>query len=268
MIVGSFGQIATEIAHDHGVEGQAPLRPRSSAYARPEPVPQPAEFIQPTAYTFRPLVFDQAKRACNHNYMNTPQADPGPADDAAGTDNDTNASSQSAGKANATEELRGWFTGRLPGDWFTAAPDIQADREEVTIVGVLPAPETAGASDAERAAAAEGRIRRFREETRSRRIEIAREAEHKFRRKVSWGVTCADVTEMFTTLSIPVMTRLRQPERRVLDTLVEAGVARSRSDALAWCVRLTGENADAWLARLRDALRHVEHVRDQGPGSA
>ncbi len=186
--------------------------------------------------------------------MNTPQTDPGPADDAADTDNDTSAGNQ--GKANATEGLRGWFTGRLPGDWF----------EEITIVGVLPAPETAGASDAERAAAAEGRIRRFREETRSRRIEIAREAEHKFRRKVSWGVTCADATEMFTTLSVPVMTRLRQPERRVLDTLVEAGVARSRSDALAWCVRLTGENSDAWLSRLRDALRHVEEVRDQGPG--
>jgi hypothetical protein len=205
--------------------------------------------------------------------MNTSQADSGPADDAddaAGTGNDTNAGSQGAGagKANATEELRGWFIGRLPADWFTAAPDIRADREEITIVGVLPAPETARTSDAERAAAAEGRIRRFREETRSRRIEIAREAEHKFRRKVSWGVTCADASEMFTTLSVPVMTRLRQPERRVLDTLVDAGVARSRSDALAWCVRLTGENADAWLSRLRAALRHVEDVRDQGPGSA
>ena len=211
-------------------------------------------------------MFDQATHSCNHNYMNTPQADPGSADDAAGTDNDSSAGNQ--GKANATEGLRGWFTGRLPGDWFTAAPDIQADREEITIVGVLPAPETAGTSDAERAAAAEGRIRRFREETRSRRIEIAREAEHKFRRKVSWGATCADATEMFTTLSVPVMTRLRQPERRVLDTLVEAGVARSRSDALAWCVRLTGENSDAWLSRLRDALRHVEEVRDQGPGGA
>ncbi|MGH3197778.1 MAG: hypothetical protein ACRDNT_18085 [Streptosporangiaceae bacterium] len=163
--------------------------------------------------------------------------------------------------------MRGWFSGRLPGDWFTAPPEIQVDREEITVVGTLPAPETAGASEAERAAAAEGRIRRFREETRSRRIEIAREAEHKFRRKVSWGVTCADVTEMFTTLSVPVMTRLRQPERRVLDTLVDAGVARSRSDALAWCVRLTGENADSWLSRLRTALRHVEEVRDQGPAS-
>ncbi len=212
--------------------------------------------------------------------MSTAQEGSGPADDAAGTDNDTNASSQGAGAGKAggqagtgqgngtTEEVRGWFSGRLPGDWFTAAPEIQADREEVTVVGVLPAPETAGASDAERAAAAEGRIRRFREETRGRRIEIAREAEHKFRRKVSWGVSCAEVTEMFTTLSVPVMTRLRQPERRVLDTLVDAGVARSRSDALAWCVRLTGENADAWLSRLRTALRQVEEVRDQGPGAA
>jgi hypothetical protein len=171
------------------------------------------------------------------------------------------------GNGSGAEEVRGWFSGRLPDDWFTAAPEIQADREEITIVGGLPAPETEGASDAEQAAAAEGRIRRFREETRGRRIEIAREAEHKFRRKVSWGVTCAGVTEMFTTLSVPVMTRLRQSERRVLDTLVEAGVARSRSDALAWCVRLTGENADAWLSRLRDALRHVEEVRDQGPGA-
>ena len=206
--------------------------------------------------------------------MSTEQESSEPADDAAGT----NASSQTTsghgqpgdaakGRGTTTEEVRGWFSGRLPGDWFTAGPEIQADREEITIVGVLSAPETAGASDAERAAAAEGRIRRFREETRSHRIEIAREAEHKFRRKVSWGVTCADVTEMFTTLSVPVMTRLRQPERRVLDTLVDAGVARSRSDALAWCVRLTGENADSWLSRLRAALRQVEEVRDQGPAS-
>jgi hypothetical protein len=197
--------------------------------------------------------------------MNTRQEDSAAADDAAGTDNDTKAGG-GTGRGSATEEVRGWFTGRLPADWFTAAPEIQVDREEITIVGALPAPETAGASDAERAAAAEGRIRRFREETRGHRIEIAREAEHKFRRKVSWGVTCADASEMFTTLSVPVMTRLRQPERRVLDTLVDAGVARSRSDALAWCVRLTGENADSWLSRLRAALRHVEEVRDQGPG--
>ena len=166
-------------------------------------------------------------------------------------------------------EVRGWFAGRLPDDWFTATPDIQVDREEITVIGALPEPaqddNAADTSEAERAAAAEGRIRRFREDTRNRRIEIAREAEHKFRRKVSWGASCGGVSEVFTTLSVPVMTRLRQQERRVLDTLVDAGVARSRSDALAWCVRLTGENADAWLSRLREALRQVEEVRAEGP---
>jgi hypothetical protein len=195
--------------------------------------------------------------------MTTRQEDPGPADDAAAAGGDTS-SDRAIG---AAAKLRGWFSGRLPADWFTTVPDIHVDREEITIVGTLADPATEADSDAERAAAAEGRIRRFREETRSQRIDIAREAEHQFRRKVSWGVTCGDVTEMFTTLSVPVMTRLRQPERRVLDTLVDAGVARSRSDALAWCVRLTGENADSWLSRLRAALRQVEEVRDQGPGS-
>ena len=199
--------------------------------------------------------------------MNTEQAEPGPAE-AAGPETNASDETGDSGRASQADEVRGWFTGRLPGDWFTAAPDILLDREEITVVGTLAAPDPAGTSDAERAAAAEGRIRRFREDTRGRRIEIAREAEHKFRRKVSWGVTCAGTEELFTTLSVPVMTRLRQPERQVLDTLVKAGVARSRSDALAWCVRLTGENADAWLARLRSALKHVEEVRDQGPGSA
>jgi hypothetical protein len=165
------------------------------------------------------------------------------------------------------EALRGWFTGRLPTGWFTDAPDIKVDREEITVVGTIPGPERAAeASDAEAAAAAEGRSRRFREETREHRIEIAREAEHKFGRKVSWGVECNGQRVMFTTFSVPVMTRLRQAERRVLDTLVDAGVARSRSDALAWCVRLVGEHQDAWLADLRTALRKVEQVRAEGPG--
>ena len=157
-------------------------------------------------------------------------------------------------------EIQAWFAGRLPDEWFSAPAEITVDREEITIIGTLPEPES---DDAD--AAAEGRIKRFREDTRTRRIEIAREAERRFGRKVAWGAACGNVSEMFTTLSVPVMTRLRQSERRVLDTLVDAGVARSRSDALAWCVRLTGEHADAWLAELRDALRRVEEVRAQGP---
>ena len=159
-------------------------------------------------------------------------------------------------------EIRSWFAGRLPDGWFSGPPEVTVDREEITVIGTLSEPESEDVG-----AAAEGRIKRFREDTRARRIEIASEAERKFGRKVSWGTRCGTVTEMFTTLSVPVMTRLRQSERRVLDTLVDAGVARSRSDALAWCVRLTGEHVDAWLAELRDALRRVEEVREQGPQS-
>lgn len=166
----------------------------------------------------------------------------------------------------AIEQLRGWFSGRLPDEWFAQAPEVVVDREEISVIGRLPEPRTGeGAAAAERAAAVAGQVQRFREETRDQRIAIAREAEHRFGRKVSWGVECGDGKTMFTTLSVPVMTRLRQPERRVLDTLVDAGVARSRSDALAWCVRLVGKNADEWLAELREALRHVERARAAGP---
>jgi hypothetical protein len=172
----------------------------------------------------------------------------------------------SGSAAEADEKLRGWFTGRLPSDWFTGAPEIVLDREELTVVGPLEDP-AADATDAERAEAVDGRIRRFREETREQRIQIAREAEHRYGRKVSWGVSCGGRTAMFTTLSVPVMTRLRQPQRLVLDTLVDAGVARSRSEALAWCVRLVAQHEAEWIRELRDAMSAVEEVRNKGPKS-
>ncbi|WP_169948669.1 hypothetical protein [Microbispora sp. H11081] len=165
------------------------------------------------------------------------------------------------------EELSAWFAGRVPDGWFAEAPKVVVDREEIGVLGTLPPLSVAdGLPAPERAAAVQGYVERFREETREHRIDIAREAEHRFRRKVSWGVVVDGATVMFTTLSVPVMTRLRQPERQVLDTLVAAGVARSRSDALAWCVRLVGEHTDTWLADLRNALRHVDRIRAEGPG--
>lgn len=166
------------------------------------------------------------------------------------------------------ETVRGWFTGRLPQEWFTGSAEITIDREEIAIIGTLATPDTGeGVSDAERSAAVDGRIKAFREDTRDRRIAIAREAEHRFGRKVAWGVECDGRRALFTHLSVPVMTRLRQPERRVLDTLVEAGVARSRSEALAWAVRLVGQHSEDWLRELREAMEQVRRVREQGPES-
>jgi hypothetical protein len=192
----------------------------------------------------------------------------------------------------AAGQVRGWFLGQLPGGWFTGQPEILVDRDEITVIGHLPAVRAGGrepGTRAEEAAAAADagdgesadepgpgagedaivarRSKRFREETREARVAIAREAERLFGRHVSWGVVCEGRKVMFTTLSIPVMTRLRQAERRVLDTLVDSGVARSRSEALAWCVRLVGEHEDTWLTALRDALRRVEKVRAEGPRS-
>jgi len=109
------------------------------------------------------------------------------------------------------------------------------------------------------------RIARFREETRDQRMRIAEEGQRRFRRKVSWGAVAGDTRQMFTTLSMPVMTRLRQPERQVLDTLIAAGVARSRSEALNWCVRLVAARQAEWLADLKSALQGVEKARSKGP---
>ncbi len=167
-------------------------------------------------------------------------------------------------------DVQGWLTGRLPDGWLTGAPEVSVDRDEIIIVGTLAAPEVPeGTSEkdggAAAAAAEAGRISRFREETREERVRIAREAEHRYGRKVSWGATAGSTTELFTTMSVPVMTRLRQPERSILDTLVDAGVARSRSDALAWCVKLVGEHAEDWLSQLREAMTAVERVRAEGP---
>jgi hypothetical protein len=159
-------------------------------------------------------------------------------------------------------EVSGWFAGRLPDEWFTGPPEITIDRDEITVVGTLAEPE---AGEGDRAAACAGRIARFREETRQERMAVADAAQERYGRSVAWGAVCGDVREVFTNLSTPVMTRLRQPERLVLDTLVDAGVARSRSEALAWAVRLVAQHADDWLNQLREAMSSVEEVRARGP---
>jgi hypothetical protein len=167
----------------------------------------------------------------------------------------------------SVEELAGWFAGRIPDGWFEGAPEVTVDRDEITVVGRLPAPEV-GYMAAARAPAELSRIESWREETRGRRIEIAAEAERRFRKKVSWGADCGETRRLFTTFAAPVMTRLRQPERQILDTLVESGVARSRSHALAWCVHLVGKHEADWIDELKEALGAVEKVRAKGPSNA
>ncbi|PPJ32534.1 hypothetical protein C5E45_05440 [Nocardia nova] len=163
-----------------------------------------------------------------------------------------------------------WFAGRLPSEWFSGPATIEIDRDEIVVIGelTLPAPESSGDEEAgsePSPATVDGLIARFRESTRPARMQIAQEAQARYGRNVAWGVSVNGERTLFTHLSVPVMTRLRQPERKVLDTLVDAGVARSRADALAWTVKLAGKHAEEWLAELRSAMRKVDDLRAEGP---
>jgi len=170
------------------------------------------------------------------------------------------------------ERVRGWFSGRLPEQWQASPAEVSVDRDEIVVTLSIPDPGDADndgsdTSDAAKAEARAGRASAFREDTREQRMAIAREAQHRFDRTVSWALKVGDHRALFTHLAVPTMTRLRQPQRQVLDTLVDAGVARSRADALAWCVRLVGQHEEDWLTELRDAMTHVADVRERGPAA-
>lgn len=164
------------------------------------------------------------------------------------------------------DELRSWLVSRIPTAWSSGAPEVLVDADEILVTVTVTAPAPASTDTPESIAAAEAaRIDQFREESRTDRMKIAHEAERRFRRKLAWGARCGAQSKLFSTLSVPVMTRLRMPERLVLDTLVAGGVARSRSDALAWCVKLVGMHQADWIQGLRDALVKVDEVRRRGP---
>jgi hypothetical protein len=163
------------------------------------------------------------------------------------------------------DTIRSWFAKEIPERWLDGPPHADVDRDEVVVVVTLPRPDTDPevAGDAE--ANEQQAILEFRESTREARVEIATRAEALYRRQVSWVARCGDTTVPFTTLSVPVMTRLRMEQRVVLDTLIAAGVARSRSEAVSWCVQLVGRHEDDWLRELRDAIDRVDELRHRGP---
>jgi len=162
-------------------------------------------------------------------------------------------------------ECAAWFAGRLPDDWFTAPVAVRSDRDEILVHGQLAEPGAAPEGEDAARVAAEARISGFREDTRLQRMKIAEVAQAQWGRTVSWTVACGPVEARFTTASVPVMTRLRFDQRQILDTLIDTGVARSRSEALAWCVAQVGEHQSDWIGRLKEAMSEVERIRSEGP---
>ena len=142
----------------------------------------------------------------------------------------------------------------IPGGWFVGPPHLTVDDDEILIVGTLA-----------EGGPGEGDPAGFREATRAARMEIADRIQPVTQRSVAWGVAHGDTTTAFTGLGVPVMSRLRINEREVLDTLIAAGVAKSRSDALAWCVRFVGQREATWLHELRTSIESVSRVRAEGP---
>ena len=160
------------------------------------------------------------------------------------------------------DDIKGWLTGRIPADWGVTVEDLAMDEHEVLVTVRLKDVEgVEGDLDAARL----GRIQQFRGDSRDPRIAIAREAQRKFGRVFSWAAQCGDVKQLFTHLALPVMTRLRLAEREILDALVDAGIARSRAHALAWCVALVRQHQSEWFEQLKEAMEGVAKVRAQGP---
>jgi hypothetical protein len=146
--------------------------------------------------------------------------------------------------------LTDWFQEQVPDGWFTERVEVLVDSDEILVIGTLPSDESA---------------RVFRERTRADRVAIAAVAEAAFGRKVTWAVRAGDELVRFSPVSVPVMTRLRIEERQVLDLLIDGGIARSRSEALAWCVRLVASNEGEWLGELREAAERMAEIRRRGP---
>ena len=176
---------------------------------------------------------------------------------------------QQPGAAASPSEIVGWVSGALPPDLYRGAPTVEVDRDEILVVGDVGSPEVPEGLDADGTAAAEAaRISRFREETRDQRIAVARQGEARYDRPISWGATAGATTQRFTTVHARTATRLDLDQRKLLDHLVEAGIAKNRPQALAWCVTLVQQNEDQWITRLKESLETLNHTRQDAPGSA
>ena len=154
-------------------------------------------------------------------------------------------------------ELQQWLQQQIPAALQAAPPQVRLYPDELVIVLDIAAPADADAS------ARQALIAQQRENTRGLRMQIADEVQRRSGLPVAWGMRAGDLEVLFTTRTMPVMTRLGRAEREVLDTLVAAGVADTRSSALAYTVRAFAAEHGEWLSEVREAIAEVERVRSR-----
>lgn len=159
-------------------------------------------------------------------------------------------------------EIQSWLQERAPANLLAEPPEIAIyDDEAVIVLPLVTAELDDGLGDEQRRAAERNLIAQRREETRPWRMKQARELQSKLGRSVAWGMRAGASEALFSTRSVPVMTRLGRTERDVLDTLVAAGVADTRSAALAYAVRAFAAEHTDWLDEVREAIAQVDQVR-------
>jgi hypothetical protein len=160
-------------------------------------------------------------------------------------------------------EIEAWLTEQLPPDLRAAPPQVAIYDDEIVLVLCPQPPALPGDDEDARRIAERMLIARLREESRPLRMRLADALQTRYSRPVSWGMRLGDSEALFTARTAPVMTRLDRREREVLDTLVAAGVAETRSAALAYCVRVFASEHGDWLAELRGVIAQVQEAREK-----
>jgi hypothetical protein len=156
-------------------------------------------------------------------------------------------------------EIQQWLSERLPPDLVAGPPEVRLYDDEAIIILRLPTPEdSADVGEREHRL-----IIRLRESSRHVRMQLARELQRALHVPVAWGMRCGSTERIFTSCTVPVMTRLNRREREVLDTLVAAGVAETRSAALAYAVRAFAAAYDEWLIEVDEVIEQVQQVRSK-----
>lgn len=160
-------------------------------------------------------------------------------------------------------ELKEWLLHQLPPAITSCETEVTSDEDEMLVILHLDTSALGETKENERKRVEQACIVHYRAETKALRIQLAREIHEQYGYTVTWGMRAGKTIQFFTNNQKPVMTRLSYYERRVLDTLIAANVANTRSAALAYIVRTFAAEHQDWLDDVQEALVHVEQLRQQ-----
>ncbi len=153
-------------------------------------------------------------------------------------------------------EVRQWLNEHLK-ELYPEPVEASIVDGELLIMGRLPVEGEVAEEDAR------NRINQHREESRPQRVDLAQELQRLTGLPVAWGVRYGQVTAYFSSLRVPVMTRLGRAERDVLDTLIRGGIARNRSQAVNWAIQAFARGQRDWLRQMREAVNSLSNIREQ-----